>query len=393
MHIVLLLLVAAVAPFLVAANLWRLLARRPLTRGIGRVEATSLVLGPPSTALLFVFFEWPEWDEPVQLSLGLDDRHTALAAEHRPVVLALAGLALVGYALLRQIGLGLPPLLAAASYAAVLAGCALAVAWTVQLLGHGLPAESVAWWLHPLVVLFPLDFLVYSARLTRALLRGEDVGAPLRAGDDAVAGATPTPDAPPAERRTPRSHLLAWARRTLADARRIPLVGFVLLWPLTGVAILVLLLLGQQPDAAVRAFTETADWALSTKVGPPPVPGPDNHYLCTVAAGGHPRLVRPLRTGVRHGRRITVNRQLLVANAFEDLVASRWPSGHRAIRAAYDRHGYPLSRRITTRASADVVYVLMKPLEWAFLAVLYACDRRPEDRIARQYLPGAPAAR
>lgn len=384
MHIVLLLLVAAVAPVLVAANVWRLLTRRPLTPGVGRVEGTSLVLGPPSTAMPFMFFEWPEWHEPVQLSLGLDDRHTALAAEHRPVVLALAGLALVGYAVLRQNGLRLPPLLAATSYAAVLVGCALAVAWTVQLLGHGLPAESVEWWFHPLLVLFPLDFLVYSTRLTRALLRGEDAGPLPWTGDD-DARPTPTP--------APRARVLAWARRTLADARRIPLVGFVLLWPLAGVAMLVLLLLGQQPDAAVRAFTETADWALSTKVGPPPVPGPDTHYLCTVAAGGHPQVVRPLRAGVRHGHRITVNRQLLVANAFEDLVASRWPSGHRAIRTAYDRHGYPLSRRITTRASADVVHVLMKPLEWAFVVVLYACDRRPEDRIARQYLPGAPAPR
>ena len=29
----------------------------------------------------------------------------------------------------------------------------------------------------------------------------------------------------------------------------------------------------------------------------------------------------------------------------------------------------------------------MKPLEWFFLAVLYAVDVKPENRIAVQYLP------
>ncbi len=35
----------------------------------------------------------------------------------------------------------------------------------------------------------------------------------------------------------------------------------------------------------------------------------------------------------------------------------------------------------------DAVYFLMKPLEWIFLAVIYAVDVRPENRIAVQYLP------
>lgn len=31
------------------------------------------------------------------------------------------------------------------------------------------------------------------------------------------------------------------------------------------------------------------------------------------------------------------------------------------------------------------IYLLMKPLEWMFLTTLYLADRRPEDRIAKQY--------
>ena len=42
--------------------------------------------------------------------------------------------------------------------------------------------------------------------------------------------------------------------------------------------------------------------------------------LCTVALRGHEKLVRPTRMGLRRGERIVVNRQLCVANAFEQLL-------------------------------------------------------------------------
>jgi hypothetical protein len=41
------------------------------------------------------------------------------------------------------------------------------------------------------------------------------------------------------------------------------------------------------------------------------------------------------------------------------------------------------------RFVADFIYLLMKPLEWLFLAVLYTVDRKPENRIAKQYLSRA----
>ena len=115
----------------------------------------------------------------------------------------------------------------------------------------------------------------------------------------------------------------------------------------------------------------------------------DEHYLCTVAAGGHRRIVKPLRNGRRHGHEVIVNRQLCVANAFEQLLEERTPRLHRAVRGLYDRCGYPIAKHIRTKAAADIVYLLMKPLEWLFLAALYLCDVRPENRIAVQY-PHAP---
>lgn len=107
--------------------------------------------------------------------------------------------------------------------------------------------------------------------------------------------------------------------------------------------------------------------------------------LALTAAGGHERIVKPRRLGVRHGHQVIVNRQLCVANAFEQLLEERTPRLHRSVRRFYDTCGFPVARLIRSRCAADVVYVLMKPLEWVFLAVLYLTDANPENRIAIQY--------
>ncbi len=44
-----------------------------------------------------------------------------------------------------------------------------------------------------------------------------------------------------------------------------------------------------------------------------------------------------------------------------------------------------VSKHITTPLRADIVYFLMKPLEWAFVGFLYLFDVQPEKRISRQY--------
>lgn len=167
------------------------------------------------------------------------------------------------------------------------------------------------------------------------------------------------------------------------------LAAFLLVLPLAAVLEIVLILCGQGADGTVQAFTQTADWTFSQQLPPPPLEY-QGHYLCTVAVGGHRKLVRPLRLGYRRGAVIVVNRQLAVANAFEELLQERLPCLHRRVRQFYDTHGYPLSQKITTPFRADLVYLLMKPLEWLFVVVLYLFDLAPECRIARQYTAGKP---
>lgn len=174
----------------------------------------------------------------------------------------------------------------------------------------------------------------------------------------------------------------------LEKSSNLPLLGLVAMIPILGITIIVLLLFGQEPDSIIKAWTDTAEWNLSQRIAPQNLTY-DEHYLCTVAAGGHPGLVKPIRPGIRHGHPVIVNRQLCIANAFEQVLEEKLPRFHKVVRGTYDRIGYPISKKIRSRYIADVIYLLMKPLEWFFLLVLYAVDVRPEDRIALQY-PHAP---
>ena len=163
-----------------------------------------------------------------------------------------------------------------------------------------------------------------------------------------------------------------------------PFLAALYCFPLIGIISMILMLFGQSPIAAIKAFTETADWTFSTKI-PPQSLFYDEHYLCTVAAGGHKRIVKPLRMGIRHGHPVVVNRQLQIANAFEQVLEERTPKLHRAVRGFYDKYGFPVAKLIRTKLAADIVYILMKPLEWFFLITLYLSDTHPEDRICIQY--------
>ena len=172
--------------------------------------------------------------------------------------------------------------------------------------------------------------------------------------------------------------------KALVSLESLAELHFIMILPAAVILIALYILLGQGPDGIIKAFTMTADWTFSTQIPPPPIDY-DGHYLCTVAAGGHKKVVKPVRYGRRRGDIIVVNRQLLASNAFEDLIMEQSPKFHRAVRGFYDKHGYPISRHITTQTRADIVYFIMKPLEWLFVLYLYTFDKHPENRIAVQY--------
>ena len=188
----------------------------------------------------------------------------------------------------------------------------------------------------------------------------------------------------------PRNLVEKWAYKLLSSKPiiQLPLL-FILCLPVLTLTISILLLFGQKPDSVIRAFTETYHQGFSQLDYQCENVICGGHYLCSVAANGHKGVVKPVRYGERGGAKIICNRQLLIANAFEELIEQRFPRLHKAIRRRYNKVGNAIHKHyhvFNNKYVADVVYILMKPLELIFLATLYTFDAKPENRIAQQYL-------
>ncbi|MCI7768057.1 MAG: hypothetical protein MSJ26_08805 [Oscillospiraceae bacterium] len=306
------------------------------------------------------------WDKPVVINepSELTSLHEPFSSDY---ALSLFLFALTAAVCLIILSLGkiLPPLSAVLCVSGVYGGIILSLFFVSQLSVNLLNFDDIFFLAIPYLILFCVNYIIIAARVIRETIllytthfRENDI--------------------------EPKNAFDSFLRKILERSAGwiwFPIFGII---PLTGLLVIICILFGQGPAGIINAFTETSDWAYSTMISPPPVEY-EGHYLCTVAVNGHEKIVKPTRLGIRHGVKIGVNRQLCVANAFEQLIEDRAPRFHKWVRYIYDKYGYPLSKHITTKLRADIIYMAMKPLEWIFLAVLYLFDRDPESRIAVQY--------
>jgi hypothetical protein len=218
-----------------------------------------------------------------------------------------------------------------------------------------------------------LAVVLLGTELVRRLRRrGQEAAtpAPMTVNDPFRGGGAPLESAPAAPRVDPRT-----------------LFGAVLRMPaIAGIYAVIAAVVHHDKFGAVAVFTKTCSHTFSTIPLTITESTHDCHYLCTVAARGHTWLARPERIGVRRGRPIVVNRQLAIANAFEDMLHERTPRFGAFARRVYDRLGLPVSRLIRGPWLADLVFIAMKPAEWLFFVALLLFDpRKPEERIDRMY--------
>lgn len=184
--------------------------------------------------------------------------------------------------------------------------------------------------------------------------------------------------------KTYSNKFLNFCNQLVLKSDKLPLIAILLSLPIFILITIILLVFGQDSDAIVKVFTDTTTWRFSQQMHPP-ILDHNGHYLCTVAAKGKPEFVKPIFLGKRNGKTIVVNRQLQIANAFEELVCDISPKSHKLIRTLYDKYGYNLSRKINNSNSSTIIYFLMKPLEWIFLIFLYLFCLNPEEKIKKQY--------
>ena len=326
-----------------------------------KVEVTTMIVGS-----IFMFLaigvsgiKYKDWNErifPYEI-------HTPIATEMMLTICIFILVSILGYLVLRFVKINkLSPLALVLAMSALYIGAIVAGLWIGQV--FKMDAKNL------ILILFPLNVIVIFIKVIKDVIIKWNA------------------EYKDNKRVLKDNKLINLCNKILNNALNWPWLALIFMVPLLGILIGILAIFGQAPDSVIKAFTETAEWNLSTKLPAQSLESSTNgHYLCTVAAGGHKEIVKPIRLGRRGGKYIVVNRQLCIANAFEQIIEEKAPKFHYLVRSFYDKYGYPVAKHINSKYTADFVYFLMKPLEWIFLIVIYLVDNKPENRIAIQYLP------
>ncbi|GAB5556335.1 MAG: hypothetical protein SchgKO_05480 [Schleiferiaceae bacterium] len=337
-------------------------SKRTLTRK--QLFAKAGILGLYIFTWLLFFAGWSDNSSPHDLAIDPSwGGYTPLSGEHALSLLVFMALSIfANYELWRK-GNRFPPLRLVIYMALSLMGIVLSIIMLMQFSHHEDEGHYVDTMFGSLMMIAPIVHMGFSVFYLYKVISAEGIKA---------------------SERTYKNAFLRKLNDRIARFGKLPLVSVLMVFPLFFIITLILILLGQEYDSLSQVFTETTTWRFSEKTHPPYL-DQNGHYLCTVAACGSPNVVKPLRLGKRHGEEIIVNRQLLVANAFEDLISKKYPKLHRWIRRSYDTYGYPLSKDINTVKKSNLTYRLMKPFEWVFLVYIYLNSERPEKLIAAQY--------
>ena len=337
-------------------NIANLCTKRKIKEDL--IDFLIFVFGIGFTIVLYFLCEFHDYNEALRIGGGEIKVHAPIASWSMPTVVAILVLGVISYILIRNKKLDLPPLVIVGAMSGILICSVYMIIFIVQI------AKNFGIFGIPYLILFPINYILCSIRAEMEIMKCyKEQNRMLKQYDNKI---------------------LNKCNQILNDIDTWPILSVIFAIPLIAILICILVLFGQRPDEAIRAFLETSDWTLSTKISPPSVTY-DAHYLCTVSLRGHKEIVKPTRMGIRRGEKIVVNRQLCIANAFEQLIEEKTPKFHHFIRYIYDKYGYPISKHINTAWQADITYFIMKPLEWIFLFVLYLFDKNPENRIATQY--------
>ncbi|MEM5771055.1 MAG: DUF6688 family protein, partial [Bacillota bacterium] len=245
------------ASFFTGVNIYNLFVKKPFIPAV--TDSLIFLLGPVYMTLLYIMWNPQSWEDPVIVDGSLLFHEPV---SNYPAILILFAFAIIGYSILRiKMTSHLPPLIIALCIAAMYIGCALSIGWIMQLSPNLFEAYTVIPVEGSLMCLFPLNYIISTIILIRRIVK----------------------ERPVIPEKIYSRRFLSWCDKILNKSCGLPVLAFILMFPLIGLIISFLTIFGQQPDAVIKAFTDTSDWLFSQKISPPPV-YMDGHYLCTVAA-------------------------------------------------------------------------------------------------------------
>jgi hypothetical protein len=97
---------------------------------------------------------------------------------------------------------------------------------------------------------------------------------------------------------------------------------------------------------------------------------PPDCYIATAAAKGHPEFVKSKSVSISSGNTIRVNAQVKHFKGAELALMALFPGGHKISRRIYDQFGSLLAYIVIHPILADIVYIILKPIEWGIMAIL-----------------------
>ena len=352
--------------FIIWTNLVRLLSAFKIIGHQVSKERSNLVDFISTVIIPFIFFTciygMRKYTEPIVLGADLSELHIPIAHAHYLTVMTLLAFSIASLWILKSFSRSLSPILYVLFTSGLVMGIILNIIFFIQSAIN--LKDPISIYLVVLVFInLIVEFLIGLKTGLDEFIKREELA-----------------------KKEYTNVLLAKIYSLLIKGKSLYPIIFMMVIPVFIVIQCILILFGQQPDSIIKAFVETSDWTFSKRQSPQPIHA-DGHYLCTVTLRGHKKLVKPVRYGLRHDHVIMVNRQLLIANAFENILEEYVPRIHKLIRGFYDKYGLPIAKCINSPWAADVTYIIMKPLEWIFILCLYIVDKNPENRIAVQYLP------
>lgn len=100
---------------------------------------------------------------------------------------------------------------------------------------------------------------------------------------------------------------------------------------------------------------------------------PDDCFIVTAASRGHRTWVGTFYdpNSDRH-----INGQLVHLWRFESLLARHVPNFHQRLRRIYNILGPKIARQIRGPWQADIVYLMLKPIEWTVRLIVWMAERR-----------------
>jgi hypothetical protein len=298
----------------------------------------------------------------------IDNGYSPISKDHSFSFLTFFFLSIIAIYKIWKKGRKQPPLLLVFFLACIIIGVVINVFLAIQLSSRNDGEQYIDSSSGQFMMIAPITHILVSLILLFSIVKDESLQA---------------------DERSFKNKILNQLNNRIQKSKMLPIWSLLALLPIFIIITLILILFGQEYDSLSKVFSETTTWHFSQETHPPYLDH-QGHYLCTVAACGTPKVVKPIRLGNRNGNEIIVNRQLLIANAFEDLIMRKYPKVHKVIRRNYDKYGYPLSKDINTKLKSNLTYVVMKPIEWAFLIYIYVTSEKPEKLINEQYEMNVP---